>query len=528
MVDAVGGPWQTPADAITLGRHLERYGPAILRGSGVGREHRRSDARRDDRVAGDRERPRPRSRPPRTRRRPGRGGDRAAHSARQRHLRRRGPGLRPPVRRRPPAPRRLAGRLSTIRCGVRWSQLHDRTTAYLRTVMGERIYTRSAEGGLEPLEAEPFSTEDELQELIANHPELLDGEQVRPDAPRRWILVTREKGIAEAPGAGARWALDHLIVDQDARPTLVEVKRGSNSEIRRTVVGQLLEYAANAAATWSAEDLRTSFEATATKRGLEPAQELERLLETDRERDADSFWDDVATNLVAHRLRLLFVADDIPDELERIVRFLNASMPDIEVLAVEVKQFRGDSSQTLVPRVIGRSAAAVPRGSRPRRVLTQVLFLEEFPYGDQRDAARHLLDVAEKHGGKPAWGATGVSIRVRCPVWNQPVTVAWLYPPSTRGWMRTRDCTFGASISFEYPLELYEVLKRWIDQFAGDDFLEDASSEGVEAKWAPYDAVAEHIVLVEKRLGNVLEELASLKEGARRVDAPDSVESSSS
>ena len=115
--------------------------------------------------------------------------------------------------------------------------------------MAERIYTRSPEGGLEPLEAEPFSTEDELQELIANHPELLDGEQMRPDDPRRWILVTREKGIAESPGAGARWALDHLIVDQDARPTLVEVKRGSNSEIRRTVVGQLLEYAANAAAT---------------------------------------------------------------------------------------------------------------------------------------------------------------------------------------------------------------------------------------------------------------------------------------
>ena len=394
--------------------------------------------------------------------------------------------------------------------------------------MGERIYTRSAKGGLEPLEAEPFSTEDELQELIANHPELLDGEQVRPDDPRRWILVTREKGIADSPGAGARWALDHLIVDQDARPTLVEVKRGSSSEIRRTVVGQLLEYAANAAATWSAEDLRTSFEATATERGLDPAQELERLLETDGEQDADAFWDDVATNLVAHRLRLLFVADDIPDELERIVRFLNSSMPEIEVLAVEVKQFRSDSSQTLVPRVIGRSAAAVRRGSRPRRVLTKVLFLEEFPAGDQRAVARHLLEVAEKHGGKPAWGATGVSIRVRCPVWKQPVTVAWLYPPSTSGWMRTRDCTFGASMSDDYPPRLYEVLRRWIDQFAADGFFDDASSEGVEAKWASYDAVAQHINVLELRLGAVLAELASLKEGAGRVSSPDSVESSSS
>ena len=54
--------------------------------------------------------------------------------------------------------------------------------------MAERIYIRSDGGGIEPLEEEPFSTEDELQALIAEHPELLDGEQIRPGDPRRWIL----------------------------------------------------------------------------------------------------------------------------------------------------------------------------------------------------------------------------------------------------------------------------------------------------------------------------------------------------
>ena len=79
--------------------------------------------------------------------------------------------------------------------------------------MAERIYTRGEGGGLEPLEEEPFATEDELQALIAAHPELLDGEQMTPGNPRRWILITREKGIAETSGAGARWFIDHLIVD---------------------------------------------------------------------------------------------------------------------------------------------------------------------------------------------------------------------------------------------------------------------------------------------------------------------------
>ena len=231
--------------------------------------------------------------------------------------------------------------------------------------MAERIYTRGERGGLEPLEEEPFSTEDELQALIAEYPELLDGEQIRPGDPRRWILITREQGIADTPDAADRWSVDLLIVDQDAVPTLAEVKRGSNREIRRTIVGQLLEYAAHAAGTWTADKLRQTFEESTD----DPDEVLADLLQGDEETDADDFlkkvdgfWEKVATNLTARRLRLLFIADEIPDALEQVVKFLNEQMPGIEVLAVEIKQFRGESSQTLVPRVIGRTAAK-PRES---------------------------------------------------------------------------------------------------------------------------------------------------------------------
>ena len=60
--------------------------------------------------------------------------------------------------------------------------------------MTERIYTRDSDGKLTALEEERFTDEDTLQRLIAEHPELLDGEQIRPGDPRRWILVTREQG----------------------------------------------------------------------------------------------------------------------------------------------------------------------------------------------------------------------------------------------------------------------------------------------------------------------------------------------
>ena len=103
--------------------------------------------------------------------------------------------------------------------------------------MAEQIFVKKGEM-LEPVDEEKFEREDDLQALLAKHPRLLGN-------ARRWLLVTREKEVADAPDGAGRWSLDHLFVDQDAVPTLVEVKRGSNTQIRREVVGQMLDYAAN-------------------------------------------------------------------------------------------------------------------------------------------------------------------------------------------------------------------------------------------------------------------------------------------
>ena len=375
--------------------------------------------------------------------------------------------------------------------------------------MPERIYTTARDGKLEALEETPFSTEDELQALIAEHPELLDGEQMRPGDARRWILITREKGIAPSSGESARWAVDHLIVDQDAVPTLAEVKRGSSPEIRRTIVGQMLEYAAHASETWTADELRNAFEEQTRAQGLDPGDGLASLLEGDGDPDVDGFWEDVSTNLAAKRLRLLFVADDIPDPLARIVAFLNTQMPGIEVLAVEIKRFHGKSTQTLVPRVIGRTSGVGPARSRSPR-LTRESFLERFESEDVRSLADRLLDAVRQSGGGVRYGTSGVSIRVRCSARSQRVSVAWLYPQPETGWMRTKDFSFGASISEDDPPELRAILEEWIDQFSADSFTENVSSSGTQAWAVTHEAALHHQDLLVDRLRHVIAELAAL------------------
>ena len=382
--------------------------------------------------------------------------------------------------------------------------------------MTDRIYTREQHGRLEPLVGERFAREDELQALIAEHPELLDGTQMRPDDPRRWILVSREQGIAEESDAAPRWAVDHLLVDQDAVPTLVEVKRGRNPEIRRTVIGQMLEYAAHAA--WTADTLRRAFEESTE----DPDAELGKLLrpDGDDEPDADGFWERVATNLAAARLRLLFVADDIPDELERVVEFLNAQMPRIEVLAVEIKQFKGDSRQTLVPRVLGRTAAS-PRSQRTRRSkLDRESFLNAFVNPEHRGVAARLLGVADESGAIVERYANGLGIRIPCSHWKKPVGVAWLFPPSEWGHAVLMGLTaVSLGISMDLPDEdtslpddkrsAYAALRRWMDEIADYDFAKDASTPYYHARTISYEDAARHVDRLSSSLKQVVSEIRS-------------------
>lgn len=383
---------------------------------------------------------------------------------------------------------------------------------------GERIYTLSTGGELEPMTEQRFDTEAALQRLIAQHPELLAGEQINPHDPPRWILVRREKGIADSPDAAlARWAVDHLLIDQHAVPTLVEVKRGDNRELRRTVVGQMLEYAAHASRTWTTEELRNLVERQTEEQETGASELLAELLD-EEEPDEDAFWDDVATHLAAKRLRLLFVADEIPDELARVVEFLNEQMPNIEVLAVEIKQFRGESGQILVPRVIGALAAGPkPTAGRGRVNLTRESFLDAFADERARSAAARLLQVADSHGATVAPGVKGVSIRVSCSLWpsRQPLTLAWLYVnPDVEHWFVTRDFSFGTAAGQYTRYELDEQLRTridaWESAFADEPFAEPIEGRGIVGCAIKHADAAANIESIASRLGAVIDDLRGL------------------
>ena len=274
-----------------------------------------------------------------------------------------------------------------------------------RTFSGT-IFVRT-DAGLTELRESAYDSESTLQRLIAEYPSLLAGDQIDASSPRRLALVKREMGVPSASDTSNRWSLDHLFIDQDGVPTLIEVKRSIDTRIRPEVVGQMLDYAANAVVHWPVDRIRSAFDATHVDRGLDPDEVLRDLVEDD---DPDRFWATVQTNLQAGRIRLVFVADEIPTELRRVIEFLNVQMSPAEVLALEVRQYVGQGIETLVPRIIGQTSAAQQRkstGSDPARHWDEPTFFDALATncGDAEvTVARRLLEWGNGHGLRIWWG----------------------------------------------------------------------------------------------------------------------------
>ena len=241
------------------------------------------------------------------------------------------------------------------------------------------VFVLTEASSLVPMQAASFASEDDFQDLLARFPALLAGDQIDSVNPRRFMLVDREQPIACEPGGAGRWSLDHLFLDQDGVPTLVEVKRGTDTRIRREVVGQMLDYAANAVLHWPAEELRARFTNRCEKDGKNAVEVLLEQLGADQ--DFDAFWGKVKANLAAGRIRMLFIADRIPPELRKVVEFLNVQMRPAEVLAVELRQYQGQGLRTLVPIVLGQTQEAIDLKSgaasaKPRRRWDEAQILE--------------------------------------------------------------------------------------------------------------------------------------------------------
>ena len=147
---------------------------------------------------------------------------------------------------------------------------------------------------------------------------------------------------------------------------------------------------------------------------------------------------------------------------------------------------------------------------RRLELITRDDFLNRMPSEEVRQAVKRLMDVAEETGGIVKFYRAGISIR--CQIrGQQAVSIAWLYPPGARGWMKTRDFPIGIGLDgFEDVTEEHgEVLVAWSRSALSGLNSIDVSNDWAIARSITHEEAADNIDVLAERLESVLRELAA-------------------
>lgn len=221
-------------------------------------------------------------------------------------------------------------------------------------------------GAWESPEMRTYTDEGHLQQVIAEDPQQVPGV---PEGA--WTV--RELQTAAGPA-------DVCIIGPDGALTIVECKLASNSERRRMVIGQALDYA-SAICDAGASAFRDQW---ARRGGAELADVL-----------GEQPLDQLDRNISDGRIHLCLAVDRIDSDLRRLVEHLNRiTRDDVGITALQLTYARHGDVEILLPSTYGGEITAAKARSDARATpWTRDAFLDALATDDDRDRASRLFDL---------------------------------------------------------------------------------------------------------------------------------------
>ncbi len=248
--------------------------------------------------------------------------------------------------------------------------------------MADVLIRRGGESWHEPNQT-GYTDEAHLQSILLEHPWLIPG--VRKDAR---VCIEFQSGVGPS---------DVMAIDLENGLTLVECKLASNSEVRRKIIGQVLDYASR---FWrmSVEDFDAQWKVR-TGRSL--------FFE---EGDSNELWTKLEKSLSSGEFRVVLAVDEINDDLRRIVEYLNhVTKPSVALIAVVYSRSEDEGVEILSRQIYGEELAEAKsqRSREDRERWTQEQFLSWIDEHEPESSAKArvvLLALAteglEVAGGK--------------------------------------------------------------------------------------------------------------------------------
>ncbi|MCZ2817918.1 hypothetical protein [Modestobacter sp. VKM Ac-2984] len=234
-----------------------------------------------------------------------------------------------------------------------------------------------------------YTDEAALETLLLESPDLLPGADGSPLAVVSQLYV---------PQTGP---VDLFAISLSGELTVVECKLKANPEIRRSVVGQVLAYAAG---LWrlSYEELDAAFAARAGKPMIEVL--AARADSQGGEFSAETFRSEVSRNLATGSMRLVIAVDAITEELKRVVEFLNdRTVVALDVLALELGYVRHGEMEILAPTVYGQEAVRRKAAEGPRSRWDEQSLLAAIHEHSTPEAAATLVTIYQHGQQHPRW-----------------------------------------------------------------------------------------------------------------------------
>lgn len=206
-----------------------------------------------------------------------------------------------------------------------------------------------------PMDVAVFVNEDELQALLqSDSAELIPPD---PSLDEPFVAYVRELWTAAGP-------IDLVGIGSSGSITVMECKLARNQQIRREVVGQVLDYASAIAEM----DFTSFVGAFKTAAGRDPFETLRALDAGDEPAfDEEACRAEIARRLADGDLRLLIAVDEIDADLRRIIQYVNRLAGrgrGLKLVAVEFKRFRSGSTEVLAPETYGDEPPASASRSR--------------------------------------------------------------------------------------------------------------------------------------------------------------------
>ena len=247
------------------------------------------------------------------------------------------------------------------------------------------------------VESASYSAEAELQNLLASSPSLLPLDEIRVGTPSPVFAVQE----FELPGSGY---VDILAFTSDGEIVLVECKLAANPEVKRKVIGQILEYSAYLW-TMSYEELDARVQSMEAK---SLASAVSEKVE-DPDWDQESFRAGIERSLRSGGFFLIIAVDSMNDELSRTLQYLNRGGDlSFHFCAPEMHRYKSGDVEMLVPRLYGPAAqTGKPPGTTKQ--WTEERFLravkEQLP-SSVADVIRSLYEWSIPHADR-VWFGTG-------------------------------------------------------------------------------------------------------------------------